>query len=119
MKISLKNDTITCVDENFTHKTHLPLSTSFKEIEVLKDGRILVCEDYYKFEYHGKSNIYCLNRTLDIDWFLERPNPALEPDDVYVGFNTKGEKVCANSWTCFWVEIDLENGTIKDIAFTK
>jgi len=117
MKISFKDNTITCVDERNKYIMHLPLSTPFKEIEILKDGRLLVCEDYYQFESKGKSNLYCLSRTLGIDWFLPLPNPGF--DDWYVGFTTHGENVFANSWNGFRVGVDIETGTLKDVTFTK
>jgi len=117
MKISFKDNTITCVDECDNYKKHLPLFTSFTEIDILKDGRLLICEDYYHFESKEKSNLYCLNRSLGIDWFLPLPNLGF--DDWYVGFTTHGENVFANSWNGFRVEVDIETGTLKDVIFTK
>jgi hypothetical protein len=119
MIIDFKNDCITYFAENFQAKVHKPFSTSFSEIEVLKDGRIIVIEDYYEFKFETQSNAYCLNRELEIDWFLPLPHPAQDPDDVYVGFTTNGEKVFANTWACFRVEIDIETGALKSVEFTK
>ena len=55
MKIDLKNNEIIWFTENVDKRSHKPLSTSFKEIEILTDGRILIIEDYSGFNYHGKS----------------------------------------------------------------
>jgi len=45
MKIDLENNIIIWFTENVDKHSHKPLSTSFKEIEVLSDGRILIIED--------------------------------------------------------------------------
>jgi hypothetical protein len=119
LNINIKDNTITGFDKNLKRKQHLPLSTRFDQIEVLDNDCILVCEYYYKFDLNGKSNIYCLNRFLDIVWFLPLPNADLQSDDIYVGFNSNGNQVCANSWSGFWVEIDTNTGDLKEVKFTK
>ena len=121
MNINLKDNTITGFDRNLKRKQLLPLSTRFDQVEVLDNGFILVYEYYYKFDLKGRSNIYCLNRFLDIVWFLPLPNADLQSDDVYVGFNTHGDgnKVCANTWSGFWVEMDTNTGDLKEVKFTK
>jgi hypothetical protein len=119
MIIDFENNCIWYRSENFQQKTHTPFSTNFKAIEILKDGRILVLEDYYKFSFEGKSNLYCLNRYLEVDWFLQFPNSTFDKDDLYVRFTSHGDKVFANSWECFRVEIDVSFGAIKGVEFTK
>ena len=115
MVINFRNNCIVYNDENSLRRQHKPLSTSFSEIEVLADGRILVIENYYKFDYQDKSNLYCLNRILEIDWFL----PLHNKDDIYVGFTSSGERVFANTWTGFRVEVETKTGEIKNVIFVK
>nr|WP_067055015.1 hypothetical protein [Mucilaginibacter sp. L294] len=118
MKIDLLNNVISLVDEFGVGKKQSPLSTRFKEVEILTDGRLLVCEDYFEFNYRGKSNLYCLNSALDIEWFLPMPSLSSE-NDLYVGFTSWGDKIFANSWGCYRVEVDVNSGLIKSVQFTK
>ena len=118
MKIDFKDNSITYREQNAFQRQHKPLSTSFSEIEVLGDGRILVIEDYFKFDYQGKSNLYCLNKILEIDWFVPLPNPDVG-DDIYVGFTSIGERVFANTWTGFRAEVNIETGEVKNVEFFK
>jgi len=119
MIIDFRNNCIRYVTENFVQKEHKPLSTKFSEVEILPDGRILIVEDYYQFHFENKSNLYCLNRNLEIDWFLSFPNPDFDQNDMYVGFTSNGERIYANSWACFRVEIDTNTGKLKNVDFTK
>jgi len=114
MTIEIQNSLIYNYDKNKIKKEHKPLSTSFSQIEVLNDGRILILENYYKFKYEQKSNLYCLNQDIDIDWFLPIQNA-----DIYVGFSTNGNQVFANTWNGFRVGIDVETGKIISMQFTK
>ena len=118
MKIDLVNNVICLVDEFGISKKLSPLSTRFKDVEILIDGRLLVCEDYFEFSYQDKSNLYCLNRALDIEWFLPMPSLSSE-NDLYVGFTSWGDNVFANSWDCYRVEVDVNSGLIKSVQFTK
>lgn len=118
MTIDIKNNLIYHFDENRNRKEHRAISTSFSQIEVLNDGRILVLENYYKYENGHKSNLYCLNQNIEIEWFL---SSIIVEDrvDNYVGFTTNGNQFFANTWNCFRVEIDIENGGIINKQFTK
>ncbi|HTK21497.1 MAG TPA: hypothetical protein VL442_18385 [Mucilaginibacter sp.] len=118
MRIDFRNNCIVYNNENWLHKKRTPLSTNFSEIEVLMDGRILVLEYDYKFQHQNLSNLYCLDRELEIDWFLPLPHPNFK-DDFYVGFTSNGEKIFANTWYCFRVEVETETGSIKNVEFTK
>ena len=118
MTIDLRNNSVYHFDENLIKKEHKAISTSFSQIEVLKDGRILVLENYYKYENGQKSNLYCLNYKIEIEWFL--PTGINEDGvDVYVGFSTNGNQIFANTWSGFRVEIDVESGKIINKQFTK
>jgi len=119
MQIDIRHNQIIGFDDNNKRKVHKPLSTSFSEIQLLNDGRILVIEDYYKFKYKDYSNLYCLNNCVDIDWFLPFPDDGPEEFDYYVGFSVEKDRIFANSWSCFRVEIDVEKGTIVNTVFTK
>ena len=118
MIIDIKNNLIYNVDEFRNRKEHKAISTNFSQIEVLKDGRILVLENYYEYENGQKSNLYCLNQNIEIEWFL--PTGINEDGvDNYVGFSTNGNQFFANTWNCFRVEIDIESGEIINKQFTK
>jgi hypothetical protein len=119
MKIDIKENKITRFDENRIKKEHLPFSTGFDEIEVVPDGRLIILENFRDFDHNGKSNVYCLNRNLEIDWYLPLPNQQHTANDVYVGFTTNDERYFANSWSGYRVEIDTKNGNPKDIEFLK
>jgi hypothetical protein len=118
MKIDLRNNQILRF-ENGKLKTHKPLSTEFKEIEILLNGKILVIEGYYSFKYENHSNLYCLNRNLEIDWYLPFPDDGPNEFDYYVAFSSQDDKIFANSWGGFRVKIDTQNGTIIETIFTK
>jgi len=119
MQIDIRHNQIIGFDRNNKRKVHKPLSTIFSEIELLSDGRIIVIEDYYKFKYKDYSNLYCLNRNIEIDWFLQFPDDGPDKFDYYVGFTSIVDKVYANTFGCFRVEIDLINGKILNAEFTK
>ena len=119
MQIDLRHNVIIGFDRNNKRIELNPLSTTFSRIEFLKDGRILIIEDYYKFLYKGLSNLYCLNRNLEIDWFLPFPDDGPDEFDYYVGFTSEGDRIFANSWNCFRVEIDIVKGTVINTVFTK
>ena len=112
MTIEIQNNLIYSYDKNRIKKEHKPFSTSFSQIEVLNDGRILILEDYYKFKYEQKSNLYCLNQDINIDWFV-----PTQIADVYVGFSTNENQVFANTWNGLRVEIDVETGKIINKHF--
>ncbi|QHS55546.1 hypothetical protein GWR56_08325 [Mucilaginibacter sp. 14171R-50] len=118
MKIDFLRNVISFIDEFGVIKKHSPLSTSFYEVEILADGRVLVCEAPFNFEYRAKSNLYCLSRTLDVEWFLSVPNLCFE-DDLYVGFTSWGNEIYANSLACYRVGIDTNSGLLKSVEFTK
>ena len=119
MTIDFKNISIYHFDSKNKKVEHKPISTEFKEIEVLPDGRILIVEDYYKYKNGDKSNLYCLNQNMEIEWFLPFVNKIHSDMDNYVGFTTNGDQVFANTFSCFRVEIDTKNGEIISSTFTK
>ena len=118
MKIDFTNKEIVWFDEDLKRFSHKPISTKFKEIEVLRDGRILIIEDYYEYHNDNYSNLYCLSRNLAIDWFLEYPNEEFRDNSGYVGFSVNGENLYANTFNCVRVKFDY-NGKILDKIFTK
>ena len=84
--------------------------------------QILIIEDYYKYENGELSNLYCLNQNLEIEWFLPFPRTSVPNNNRmndYVGFTTNGSRVFANTFGCFRVEIDTNNGKIINEEFTK
>jgi len=98
---------------------HKPISTSFVEIEVLQDGRLLIIEDYSEYNNSNKSNLYCLNQNMKIEWFLPYINGNQSSMDNYVGFTSNGNRVFANTFSCFRVEIDANKGEIIGSTYTK
>ena len=118
MTIELRFNRIYHYDEKKKLKEHFAFSTDFAQFEILNDGRILVMENYYKYENGENSNLYCINQDIEIEWFAEiRKNE--DGLDKYVGFTTNGNKVYANTWDCFRHEIDTQNGKILSRVFTK
>ena len=118
MTIELKNNRIYHYDENRNLKEHFAFSTKFSHFEILKNGKILVMENYYEYENGENSNLYCINQNIEIEWFAESKRNQ-EGIDVYVGFTTHGNKVYANTWSCFRHEIDIDSGKILSNEFTK
>lgn len=118
MIIDFQNNCIWYRSENFQQKTHTPFSTNFSKIEVLKDGRLLIMEDYYQYQFEDKSNLYCLNRELEIEWFVPIPK-TYDSKDVYAGFTSNGDKIFANTYTGFRVEINISDGSIQNAEFVK
>lgn len=118
MTIDFKNNEIYWCDKTFKKFTHRPISTSFKEIEVLKNGNILVLEEGFKYSNNNKSNLYCLNRNMELIWYLDTPNNNHWHLDLYVGFSTNGEELFANSFSCYRVQFS-EHGQIINTWFTK
>jgi hypothetical protein len=119
MTIDFKNNRIYHFDKDLNLTEHKPISTEFKEIEVLANGKILVVENYYEYENGDNSNLYCINQQMEIEWFLPFPYENHNSMDNYVGFTTNGDRVFANTFSCYRVEIDTEKGSIKNIQFTK
>jgi hypothetical protein len=69
MTIDFKNNRIYHFDREIKCKEHKPISSEFREIEVLSDGRILIVEDYFKYKNGDKSNLYCLNQNMEVECF--------------------------------------------------
>ena len=118
MTIDLIRKRIYHIDENRNLKEHFAFCTNFSHFEILNDGRVLVMENYYGYENLGNSNLYCINQNLEIEWFVQ-PEKKGERIDQFVGFTTKGNKIYANTWDCFRMELNIENGTIVNKEFTK
>jgi len=118
MKIDFKNNVIAWFDENVKLHAHKPLSTSFKEIEVMKDGKILILEDYYEFQFNGKSNLYCLSRKLELEWHLEYPYEENTERSGYTGLSIHGLDMYVNTFNCIRVKFD-KDGKILDRKFVK
>jgi len=119
MTIDLKNNRIYHLDKEMKLKEHKPISTEFSKIEVLSDGKLLIVEDYFKYENGEKSNLYCLNQDIEIEWFLPYLNINQSDMDNYVGFTTIGDRIFANTFSCYRVEIDTKKGEIISSTFTK
>jgi len=119
MTIDFKNNRIYHFDKDLSLIEHKPISTEFKEIEVLSNGKILVVENHYEYENGDNSNLYCINQKMEIEWFLPYPYENHNSMDNYVGFTTNGDNVFANTFSCYRVEIDIEKGEIKNVQFTK
>ncbi len=118
MKIDFKNNEIIWFEENVKKHSHKPLYTSFKEIEVLENGKILIIEDYTNFNLNGKSNLYCLNRLLEIEWHLEYPIEEYKDHSGYTIFTVNSEDLYANTFNCVRVKFN-KAGVILDKIFTK
>jgi hypothetical protein len=119
MTIDFKNNRIYHFDKDLNLAEHKPISTEFMEIEVLRNGKLLIVENYYQYDNDDKSNLYCLNHRMEVEWFLPYPQSNANSMDNYVGFTTNGDRVFANTFSCHRVEIDTEEGSIISTVFTK
>jgi outer membrane protein assembly factor BamB len=118
MTIDLYRNRIYHYDENENLKQHFGFSTKFSHFEVLKSGKLLVIENYFEYKNGTNSNLYCLNDNFKIEWFAEIGENQAELDK-YVGLSIVGEKIFANTWNGFRIELDIKNGKILDRIFTK
>ena len=118
MTIELRNNRIYHYDETQKLREHFAFSTNFAQFEVLNDGRILVMENYYQYENEERSNLYCINQNIEIEWFAQIGKNE-DGIDSYVGFSAKGNRVYANTWNCFRIELDINTGFIVSSVFTK
>ena len=120
MKIDIRNNIIQKLDKSGNRIEHKAISTSFSQIETLKDGRILVLENYYKYRNGENSNLYFLNENLEVEWFLPTTGVTdQEGVDCYTGFSIKENKVFGSTWSGFRVETDIADRKIVDMVFTK
>jgi hypothetical protein len=118
MTVTLKENRIYHFNENLKIKEHFAFSTKFACFEILNDGRLLVMEDYYNYKNEEKSNLYCINQQIEIEWFAETFTIENRLDQ-FTGFSIHGKSIFANTWNCFRHEIDIRNGKILSSLFTK
>jgi hypothetical protein len=77
--------------------------------------RVIVREDYYHFP-RARSNVYCLDASLDEVWSAERRSPS----DVYSGmFEPVNGRLPLYSWEGFDCEVDVDTGRLLRSVFTK
>lgn len=119
MTIDFRNNRIYHYDENRNLKEHKPFSSTFSHIEILSNRKLLIIEDYYKYENGDKSNLYCLNKNFEVEWFLPYVGKNENGLDNYVGFTTNGNRIFANTFSCFRVEIETRFGKTINVEFTK
>ena len=78
----------------------------------------VVLLEYYEFyisEYRGLGNLLLLAEDGRIKWHAEFPQSS----DSYVDIVLSGEKLLANSWSGYLVQIDPKNGKLLNKTFTK
>jgi hypothetical protein len=56
MNIEVKKNTICLIDENGIAIEHKAFSTDFSQVEIIRNCKILVLENYYKYKNGQKSN---------------------------------------------------------------
>jgi len=118
MTIDLRENRIFSYDSNRRLKEHKAFSTVFSHFKVLPNGKVLIIENYYKYQNGKNSNLYCINQDIEIEWFAQA-NSDEDGLDLYVGFTKNGSNIYANTWNCFRVEIDVLSGKIISREFTK
>jgi hypothetical protein len=77
----------------------------------------IVLLDYYEFNKTAncsKGNLIFVNPNGELIWSAELPSTS----DAYVDFKVD-QRLSANSWNGFFVQIDLTNGKIVDKNFSK
>ncbi len=119
MTIDFRNNRIYHFDENRKLKEHKPFSSSFSHMEILPNGKLLIIEDYFKYENGDISNLYCLNQDFKVEWVLPYVGKNENGLDNYVGFTTNGNRVFADTYSGFRIEIETTFGTIINVIFTK
>ena len=71
-----------------------------------------LCNEYQYYD----NNIICFDINMNIIWRADLP--TTEPD-VYVNMVYNNSSLYANSWSCYRVKIDLNDGHILSRVFTK
>ncbi len=77
---------------------------------------LLDYDEYEDLETKINSNLLFISQNGDFLWHAELPSTS---DDVYVELSEEGPKISANSMNGFYVHIDVNNGKIIDLVFTK
>jgi hypothetical protein len=80
----------------------------------LDGGRRLELTDYYSAPANV-SNLRCYGPLGEL-WQAELGEPS---GGHYVAFETDGDRILANSWDCYLVELDRDTGKILSKTFTK
>ena len=62
------------------------------------------------------SNLRCVNAHGGLRWYAPLP---MGKDDIYVSAEIKNGRLFANSWSCYRVELSLNDGSILTEKFTK
>jgi len=94
---------------------HRPVGTKVVQVLELAPDRWLVREDYFRFP-RGRSNLYCVGRSLAIVWAADLPSS----DDSYCNdAEIRDGKLFAWTWNCFRCELDAATGHIVSKQFTK
>jgi hypothetical protein len=64
-------------------------------------------------------NLQRIEQARSVVWKAELPDASEALPDFYVSFEIRGERLFANSWSCYRVEIDTANGALISQVFTK
>jgi outer membrane protein assembly factor BamB len=79
------------------------------------EDRVIVREDYYHYP-RDRSNVYCLDASLEAVWFAERPSG----NDVYSGILGLAEgRLRLYSYDGFTCQVDPGTGRLLEARFTK
>jgi len=75
-----------------------------------------VLYDYLADEVKDGSNLMRLDNEGHLIWKAKPPGGNL---DYFTGVKWDGRVITANTWCCYIVSLDLENGEVTVLAFTK
>ena len=96
-----------------------PLDCNVKKMESLEKqvGCIVLLdvEDFSKSDYRYLRNLIAIDGDGNIIWYAKLP----ESIDFFVDFDWIDNKLLANSWSGFRLQIDIANGKTIDRVFTK
>lgn len=82
------------------------------------DGvHVIVLLKYREKKYGSFENLLLLKSDGRVAWRAQLPSPS--STDSYLDFEVKENRLFANSWSCYRVEIDLKTGRILQSEFTK
>jgi hypothetical protein len=88
-----------------------------EKVAVLQSGKTIVLLRYFERKYGSFENLLLLRLDGTVVWRAQLPNTS--SGDAYVDFEITDDRVFANSWSCYRVELDMRDGKILQRQFTK
>ncbi|WP_020178442.1 hypothetical protein [Methylopila sp. M107] len=87
-----------------------------ERIDLADDQGSIALYDHMAEEVKDGRNLMRLDARGHILW---KASPPAAAQDCFTGMQWVGRTLIANTWSCYRVDIDLRNGDVTMIAFTK